>query len=308
VTGADFSAVDIDLLADYVGGVLDGTPDAARVAALIAEDPRWGDAYTELTAGMASVGAELGALGAVAEPMPAEVAARLDAVLADASRAETPVRGAASDQRLVAVPGKVVASAGSERAGATRARLRRRLRWAGPVAVAAGVLGIVAVGVDRLGGMDDSAADSSAAGSAALPAPLAASAEAGDARVAAEPPAGRITTSGKDYQPGTLRSVTVDDGADKRASAAPAEKGIEPDSALLRLKAQDALRACLDAIAVANGAGPITVTAVDYARYAGSPAVIVAFTAANGSWVWASGPECGTPDIDPATLGQVQVR
>ena len=33
MTGAEFSEVDIDLLADYVGGALDGTPDEAVVTA-----------------------------------------------------------------------------------------------------------------------------------------------------------------------------------------------------------------------------------------------------------------------------------
>jgi len=85
VTGADFSGVDIDLLADYVGGALDGTPDETAVSTLIAEDAAWRDAYARLTEGVTAVTGELQRLGSVAEPMPVDVIARLDAALVDAA-------------------------------------------------------------------------------------------------------------------------------------------------------------------------------------------------------------------------------
>lgn len=80
MTGAEFHGVDIDLLADFVGGALDGTPESERVAALVAADPDWREAFELLAPGMAEVGALLGGLGA--EPMPADVITRLDAALA----------------------------------------------------------------------------------------------------------------------------------------------------------------------------------------------------------------------------------
>jgi negative regulator of sigma E activity len=80
VTGAEFSGVDIDLLTDYVCGALDGTPDESVVAALVADDPAWRGAHETLTGGMAAVGDQLRRLDA--EPMPADVASRLDAALA----------------------------------------------------------------------------------------------------------------------------------------------------------------------------------------------------------------------------------
>ncbi|AEV89246.1 hypothetical protein ACWT_8237 [Actinoplanes sp. SE50] len=83
MTGADFHGVDIDLLADFVGGALDGTPDADRVAALLAADPAWQEAYELLAPEMATVGALL--TGLPAEPMPVDVVARLDAALAEAT-------------------------------------------------------------------------------------------------------------------------------------------------------------------------------------------------------------------------------
>ena len=45
MTGAEFDGVDIDLLADYIGGALAGTPDESAVAALVADDPAWREAY-----------------------------------------------------------------------------------------------------------------------------------------------------------------------------------------------------------------------------------------------------------------------
>jgi hypothetical protein len=85
VTGAQFSEVDIDLLADYVGGALAGTPEEARVAALVAGDPAWRAAHAAVARGMTSVEAGLHALGAGPEPMPADLVVRLDAALAAAS-------------------------------------------------------------------------------------------------------------------------------------------------------------------------------------------------------------------------------
>jgi hypothetical protein len=82
VTGGQFSGVDIDLLADYVGGALDGTPDETVVAGLVADDPAWRAAYEVLTGGMAAIGADLRLLGAADEPMPAELSARLDTAFA----------------------------------------------------------------------------------------------------------------------------------------------------------------------------------------------------------------------------------
>ena len=84
MTGAEFGEVDIDLLADYIGGALAGTPDESAVAALIADDPAWRTTYASLRDGMTIVEAALGDLGP--EPMPADVAARLEAAARLADR------------------------------------------------------------------------------------------------------------------------------------------------------------------------------------------------------------------------------
>jgi hypothetical protein len=325
VSRDEFSGVDIDLLADYVGGALDGTPDHATVAGLIARDPAWRAAHDALAEGMTAVGRELGALGAAPEPMPAELAVRLDAAFAsgiadpapidpelatpNAPHLE-PVRGDASGRRLTPVlEGGVDRDAG-ERNRATAAKRRRRLRWAVPIAAAAGVLAFAGFGIDYLAGgtkTSDNATTSAGGAARAEKAPMIAS---GQPQVAAPPAAGQIRSSGVDYDRATLRDPTA------AAFKAPAPKapsqvpGLATDSEvspLARLRAPDALMACLDAIGQANGAGTITVQSVDYARFEGSPALVVRFTAANGGRVWASGPACGTPGSGAATVASVPV-
>jgi len=165
VTGAEFSGVDIDLLADYVGGALDGTPDEAVVAALITEDAAWRDAHALLSDGVAAVTGQLHALGSVAEPMPVDVIARFDAALLTATDApeiadpsggatvapavmEPGTDGAAPARHLVAVP------------SGSRGKRARLLRWAAPVGIAAGVLAFVGFGFQQQfadGGSEDSA-------------------------------------------------------------------------------------------------------------------------------------------------------
>ena len=147
MTGNQFSEVDFDLLADYVGGALDGTPEHVRVTDLVAHDPAWRAAHETLTAGMTAVGAQLSALGAAAEPMPADLAVRLE----EAFRAAPPA------PRLEPVHGGVAA----DRTARSR---QRRWRWAVPVAAAAGVLAVAGIGVDYLARNSNTATDSRASG------------------------------------------------------------------------------------------------------------------------------------------------
>ena len=246
MTGAEFSEVDIDLLADYVGGALDGTPDEAAVAARIADDPAWRAAYQELTGSMASVTAGLRALAA--EPMPTDIAVRLTAALADLSPLTRPTAQSAALQSGAAQPDTAqsgAAQSGAARSGAAavptaeaagsggrrvtavgdphrRHRSKRagvfagdRRRWAGPIAVAAGALVVAGIGFGSLlTRSPDSASDtaSTAGGAPAAPenAPMLDSSPSG-ARSAgglAVPPAERqIYASGVDYQPGSLADV-----------------------------------------------------------------------------------------------------
>jgi hypothetical protein len=295
VTGNQFSEVDLDLLADYVGGVLDGTPEHVRVTDLVAHDPVWRSAHESLTAGMTAVESQLNALGAASEPMPADLAVRLE----DAFRAATPA------PRLEPIRGGLAAGRAPARPP------RRRWRWAMPVAAAAAVLAVAGIGLDYLAGRSTTATDnrSSSAGSVAQGegAPMAASAEP---QVPAPPTGDQIRSTGADYDDATLAGgvpTRLNQAPGKNATVAPAPLGDVAAGPLARLRAPDARLGCLNAIATANGAGPITVQTVDYARFRGKPALVVRFSAANGKWAWASGPACGTPDAGAATLASVPV-
>ncbi|MEU7903830.1 hypothetical protein [Actinoplanes sp. NPDC049118] len=342
MTGAEFSGVDIDLLADYVGGALDGTPDEAVVAALIADDPSWRDAHDLLCGGVAAVTTQLQSLGSVPEAMPADISARLDAALAEAStesasplaagprlaestppdQGEEPVvhnapggatviaiggarasgRGtAAPDQHPVAVPSDA------------RRRRMRRLRGAAPVGIAAGVLAFVGFGVQQFGGSADSQTDSSAGTAAEQSAPQAATGQ--DLALPGVP--AQISESGLDYRQATLgqvgaRAMAAPDVPEDKIAGAPSGKSTlgaksETGDALSRLRVQQALLACIDAIADKSGLAPITAQSIDFARFDGAPAVVVQFTARGGSWVWAVGPRCGTPGVGADKLASVQV-
>ncbi|XVV12777.1 hypothetical protein ACQP2X_49760 [Actinoplanes sp. CA-131856] len=274
MTGAaEFSGVDIDLLADYIGGALEGTPDESVVATLIADDPQWRAAYETLGGRMAMVGAELGRLAP--EPMPSDLAARLDEAFSAPPRLEV-----------------------VHDAGPVEKKTRHR-RWVTPIAIAAGVVAFVGFGLDYIAGREDSAdqANTSAAGvaeqSPAAPQILKTGTDYTRATLGTEPPQPLNAASEPDA------TFSADKSGDRAAATLPE---------LSRLLPPEVLQECFDAIQRENAGGPISVTSVDYARFAGAPAVIVRFTAANGMWAWASGAECGTPAGDADTLDKVPVR
>jgi hypothetical protein len=279
VTGAEFSGVDIDLLADYIGGALEGTPDESVVAALIADDPAWRAAHESLGGGMALVQTQLADLGPA--PMPSAVADRLDELFRPAPQLT-----------LVHSDGQV------------RAPGRRR-KWLTPIAVAAGLVFFVGFGLDYVAGREGANTDQAASGAAT---------ESGQ-DAAADPALSKIA-SGIDYSLGNLavepaQALAAPQAADPATSAAKSgssRAALTDEPALARLTATDALQDCLDAIQQENAGGVLSVQSVDYARFNGSPALVVRFAAANGQWAWASGPDCGTPTGDAATLGKVPVR
>lgn len=299
MTSDEFGGVDIDLLADYAGGALSGD-DETRVARLVADDPAWREAYALLAPSIDAVGADLRALGSVPEPMPDDVIARLDAALQDRPQ-------------LTVVPGGEAAPRSPT--------VRRRLRWAAPIAAAAGVLAFAGIGVDYLVDGSGDAASTSAGGSADRGSPMIA-AEAGGLVTGMTDDL--VRASGEDYNRATLAAplpaagaMSVPDQAgdvSKRTSVAPAApeagKGVAPDPgfpALQRLRDRDALLVCLEAIATEQGNGPVTVHSVDYARYQGEPALIVQFAAGGVTWAWASGPDCGTPGAGADLVDRVRV-
>ncbi|WP_200212097.1 hypothetical protein [Micromonospora coerulea] len=90
MTPGKFSEVDHDLLADYVGGALDGTPERVRVARLIEEDRAWAGAYAALAPAVELVRADLAGWAAATPEMPLAIAERLAAALAGAGPAPAP--------------------------------------------------------------------------------------------------------------------------------------------------------------------------------------------------------------------------
>lgn len=297
MTGAEFDGVDLDLLADYVGGALTGTPDEERVAALLAADPAWRTAYEVLEPGMIAVAGVLREFEP--EPMPDDLTARLDELF----------RTPAPTVTAITVPAAEVPEAVSEPAPSVPAkvvdlgRARRMRRWAAPLAVAAAVIAFAGFGVSQFerptSSMNDSAAP--AAGRNAEAAPM----------VAVGPPPDGVARTGTDYTGATLPEAAVGEtrvAGTFGGSMPPAVEGAEQGGALDGLDRTDTLAACLAAIAQENGGGAITVEFVDYARFEGAPALIVRFSAANGVWVWAVGPGCGTPGTGADSVKQLPVR
>jgi hypothetical protein len=148
---------DIDVLADYLEGLL-GEAEQREVERWAAEDPRTAELLAELR-GLPGLLADT-----PVEPMPADVAARLDAALA--AEAPAPATGPEADPEQAEVldppPGQVVP-------------LRRRRRWLAPALVAAATVGVVGLGAQVVGtgsdgGLDaaTSSAESSDAGGLSL--------------------------------------------------------------------------------------------------------------------------------------------
>lgn len=300
--------VDLDRLADYISGALDGTPDEAAVARLVATDPDWTRAHAALVAAEAFVRADLAVLADEPEPMPADVMARLDAAFtaepplsqpssseADAATSEDDT--APARPHLSVLPGGLTAPAPSP----------RRRPWRPVAAVAAGLV-VVGLGVSalapRLGQTQDtSGLTSSSAGGAAAKVP---------------PSAGQVGSpglraSGLDYDATTLAALgsaplVAKDAGPARSEAGPNAMGAAPSAAagspanipapLHRLAEADARTACLQAILALYGG---TTTLVDYARFQGSPALVVLLDGARGvtgqKWVVVVGPECGSGGV-----------
>ncbi|MDG4794710.1 hypothetical protein [Micromonospora sp. WMMD1082] len=78
----EFSEVDHDLLADYLGGALDGTAEQAEIARLVAQDPAWAQAHARLAPAVDGIRAELAEWGEPALELPPEIADRISSALA----------------------------------------------------------------------------------------------------------------------------------------------------------------------------------------------------------------------------------
>jgi hypothetical protein len=250
----------LDRLADYTAGTLTGA-EADEVAHLITTDERWAAAHAELLAAQPAVSAALRSAAETPVAMPADVAARLEAALADART-----------DRLASV----------RRSRPHRVRPGRRSRWS-PVLlrIAAGVLALAAVGglgtvVLRtiLPAMEtvDAAGE---AGESLVYADQAAGPPSADADVATG--AGiRVLASGTDYTTATLhqlvdavRSAPAQTAAEREAELG----GLTVDNALTEVASPEGLARCLAAV---RQAYPGVTAVVDFARFEGQPAVVIA--------------------------------
>ncbi|MET7966026.1 hypothetical protein [Micromonospora sp. NPDC005305] len=309
MTSREFSEVDHDLLADYLGGALDGTPEQATVARLVERDPAWGEAHAALARADELVRADLA--GWAAEPgpeLPQSVADRITAALAGAGPA--PTGDLASDApepgstpaAVPAQPGRGTHPSGATgRPGRNTGPGRRSRRWtrlAGPVALAAASVTAVGFGVSHLvdtgAGQVTGASDSAGSRAGGEAAPLA----AGPIQTT-----GPALHSGTDYTPDAISRIPGGVAgpsvmaSDKASSAGGQDEHRVFESAGLdRLERPEALASCLSEIGTEHRAGPLTVHLVDYARFRGSPALVVTFTDGGGArWAWVSGPECAVP-------------
>lgn len=264
--------VELDRLADYAAGLLDGTPDGDQVAHLIETDPGWARAYSDLLTADRLVSADLAALGTDPEPMPADVMARLT----DRLDAE-----AAADRTVVSLAAR-----------------RRRKRWTTVAAAAAGVAVCGALGVPVLRSAFDGGStfptmsrDSAGEGQAGAPAAPAPPAPAESGLI--------VLASGRNYPrdtpwasiAGEPQAGTADELARKDATSIP------PD--LVRLYGAGARQDCLTAIITVYGGRPHS---VDYARFEGAPALMVVLVdeRAKPIRMVAAGPGCGLggdPDV-----------
>ncbi|MGW4291444.1 hypothetical protein ACWEH1_00075 [Micromonospora chersina] len=308
MTSREFSEVDHDLLADYLGGALDGTPEQATVARLVEQDPNWADAYAALARAFELVDADLAALAAEPTPeLPPVVADRITAALAGAGPAPTgePADPAEPGPAPAVVPAQTSRNTrpvgGTDRPGRNTGPGRRSRRWtrlAGPVVLAAASVTAVGFGVSHLvdagAGRVTGAADNAGSRADDQAAPLAA---------APFRTTGPAQHSGTDYtvdsflgmRTGVAGPSTLESG---KANTAEGQDGRRLSEAfgLERLARPEALAACLSEVGAEHGAGPLTVDLVDYARFQGRPALVVTFTDAGGArWAWVSGPECGVP-------------
>ncbi|MEV1070962.1 hypothetical protein [Micromonospora parva] len=324
MTTEGFREVDVDLLADYLGGALDGTPQQDEVAQLVSADPSWAEAYALLAPAVTEVRADLTRWAEPSPQMPPAITDRLLAALASApptnDTSTGPARAAASsvEQAGDAVTPVVVPTqggadrrparptpSGAER-GASTGPGRRRRGWArrgAPVAAAAIAVIAVALGLNQL---SMSASDDSGA-TPAMDRP--ASAPEGAAGAATVRTTGPALRSGTNYTPQALGDAYGPDApAASRATGntpggqpqvdAEGERRPSPDGSdqLARLTDEAALTSCLASVAAEHGSAPLVVEVIDYARFQGDQALVIRFTdAAGGRWAWVSGPECGVP-------------
>jgi hypothetical protein len=285
------NGVDLDRLADYTAGLLEGTPEEAEVAELIATRSDWAHAYAALGDATRAVRVDLAALGTPHLAMPPEVVARLDAALEEAGARPKLTVGAGEGRRT--------------RGAAARAR-RRRQAWT--AAIAAGIVVLAGFGVAMIADLPGANTGTSTVADGRAP-------EAAADRLGGQPapPAGApevavpvFVASGTNYFAADAAKVTAqaeqfDAGVGPlggatgtpRATARVAESQVAPP--LRRLMDPVAMNACLRQVTSVYG-GQVSV--VDFARFENEPALVILLVdpARRPVRVMVAGPGCGLPE------------
>lgn len=283
--------VDLDLVADYLDGLLPADP-AAVVERRIESDPRWASAAEQLRLAAPAVAHTLRETGT--EPMPDAVLDRLLAALPDHAGAST-----ISDERVYAANAESTAHEDRNAPPAQvisldHRRQRRSLgsnlaKVAAALIVLAGIGAGIGFGLQSNGGIKSSstaasraekAPQAASAGGAAIPITVSGHDYAGDLTATSSAPAVPRAPSPNFPEPNT---PTAGAGAGTDSSSVPgAPAGLE------RL-ANGGLTACLAQLQQQFGAAP---TGADFGYYASQPAVVVTLTSAT---VVAVGADCGLP-------------
>lgn len=257
--------VDHDLLADFVGGALEGTPEADRVAELIATSTAWRTAADSLTRALGAVSQDLQTLSGYEESMPADVVSRFDDLFASPSFAATPV---AAKDPLASRPLE-------HRVPAARRKSWRK--WAVPVAAAIAAVGgfLIIRGLPMTASSTTGSADSSLSRE----------------NIAAAGAPGPVPTisSGTNYTRQSLLQPSPVAQAVQPEDRGKSEE-VVPGSSLYSKPSPSTLQACLDAVAAAL---PGTPTLVDYAKFEGRPALVISITSGSQRWMFVAGPDCG---------------
>ncbi|WP_027342860.1 hypothetical protein [Hamadaea tsunoensis] len=277
----NLSQPDLDLLADYVGGALAGTPQEAEVRDRVANDLVWAAAHVEMSAALSEVSSALAGLDEDPGPMPDDVWAGLRSALAD----ETPPVNEIT-AGMPTYPRQSGSPADNRPGGRPQ---RRRRRWAVPVLAAFVVLFALAVGIPALRHQSQDQAGSGAADTAAAP---------------MFGPFEQVAT-GRDYNRDTLvlatdfgetRMYASSSVPAKTANSAPMPTASVPSNLTPLAGGGSSLADCLRAV---SALVPGQVVGVDFARYLGDPALIVVIrTADDGRTVAVARPDCGKSGAD----------
>lgn len=341
VSGADpgsLRVTDYELLAEYAEGLLDDTPDGDRIARLVADDAAWRTAYERILPATDQVAGQLAELAV--EPMPTEVAERLDAVLvgatADAAPSDGDVdltgslpvagggTGAGSDVPAEEVDAAAAGSgsnvrplsdARSQRSEQRSRRSRRRLTAI--VGAAAAVVFVLCGGVVVTGGFLIGASQEQ--NSAGAPAPRRAPGESkggesggadsggpGISGVSGRPV---VAVSGTVWQPSHLAGLgdAATRAGTERSGAAPAPDPNRVPAELRRLTGTAAVADCAEAVRKQFTARFGRPEYFDLAKFRDSAAVLAVLGTGANQTVLVVHPNCGLNGRADLLYGPIKV-